>query len=65
MLDNTEDGSMNTFKTPASEIPDRRPWEPPTVKAVGTVGEVLKQGGGKITKTGGDPGEARKQTPAQ
>jgi hypothetical protein len=40
---------------------DRHPWEPPTLKAVGTVGEVLRGGGGKQSITGGDPGENRKE----
>jgi hypothetical protein len=38
----------------------RRRWEPPAVKAVGTVGEVLRNGGGKVTVLTGDPGEPRK-----
>ena len=43
----------------------RRPWEPPAMKAVGTISEVLEGGGGKLTLTGGDPGEARKQQGGQ
>jgi hypothetical protein len=52
---------MNTLNEPASSpTRDRRPWEPPTVKTVGTIGEVLQQGVGKTSKVGGDPGESRK-----
>ncbi|HET9369106.1 MAG TPA: hypothetical protein VFO19_02620 [Vicinamibacterales bacterium] len=42
----------------------RRRWEPPMVKAAGTVGDVLRNGGGKVTVLTGDPGEPRK-VPAQ
>jgi len=51
---------MNTPKTPVSAVKDRRPWVRPTVKTVGTIGGVLRQGGGKFTTTVGDPGEPRK-----
>ena len=37
-----------------------RPWEPPTVKPVGTVGDVLRGGGGKDSVMPADPGETRK-----
>ena len=39
---------------------DRRPWEPPTLKSIGTIGEVLQGGGGKNSTSPADPGEARK-----
>jgi hypothetical protein len=53
---------MNTFNKPAPHpTRDRRPWEPPAVKMVGTIGEVLQGGEGKLSVTGGDPGESRKQ----
>jgi hypothetical protein len=38
----------------------RRPWEPPAVKTVGTIGEVLQGGGGKNSPSPADPGESRK-----
>ena len=38
----------------------RRAWERPTVAAVGTVGDVLKGGGGKNSPSPADPGESRK-----
>lgn len=40
-----------------------RPWEPPRLKAVGTVADVLKSGGGKVTVVTGDPGEPQKVAP--
>ena len=51
---------MTTPNTPVSAVKDRRPWEPPAVRPVGTIGSVLRGGGGKFTTTVGDPGEARK-----
>lgn len=35
-------------------------WQPMNVKRVGTVKEVVLVGGGKLSTTGGDPGEPRK-----
>ncbi len=35
-----------------------RPWETPSVKPVGTVGDVLKGGGGKDSVNPADPGES-------
>lgn len=40
-----------------------RPWETPSVKPVGTVGDVLKGGGGKDSINPADPGENRKPKP--
>ena len=42
----------------------RQPWETPTVRPVGRLGDVLKGGGGKVTVVTGDPGEPQK-VPAQ
>jgi hypothetical protein len=36
---------------------DRRSWEPMALESVGLVSDVVQQGGGKLTLTGGDPGE--------
>jgi hypothetical protein len=47
-----------------SEISPRRKWEPPLLKTVGTIAEVVQEGGGKLSIAGGDPGESRKQNPA-
>ena len=35
-------------------------WEPPVVKKVGTIAEVLKGGGGKLSITAADSGDVRK-----
>ena len=43
--------------------PVRQAWEAPTVKVVGTVGDVLKGGGGKQSMQPADPGEIRKPKP--
>ena len=40
----------------------KQPWVEPKLKAVGTVGDVLQGGGGKLSVVGGDPGEMRKQS---
>jgi hypothetical protein len=37
-----------------------RPWEPPAVKPVGTIAEVLEGGGAKLSQVADDPGDARK-----
>ena len=37
-----------------------RRWAPPVLAYRGTVGEILNQGGGKVTFTQGDPGEPMK-----
>ena len=36
----------------------RRPWEPPTVKTVGTIGQLLQAGGGKLSLAAFDSGDA-------
>jgi hypothetical protein len=52
---------MSTKSPKATEA--RQSWQEPTVKRVGTVADVLKSGGGKITVTTGDPGEPQKVGP--
>lgn len=42
----------------------RQTWEPMRLVRVGSVAEVLREGGGKLTPVGGDPGEGRKQGPS-
>jgi hypothetical protein len=42
----------------------RQTWEPMRLFRVGSVAEVLREGGGKLTPAGGDPGEGRKQGPS-
>jgi hypothetical protein len=50
---------MKTVEPKASKD-SRRPWEPPTVKTVGTVAEVLKGGGGKLSVVANDTGDVNK-----
>jgi hypothetical protein len=38
----------------------KQPWRRPSLKYVGHVGDVLQQGGGKLTPSPADPGEVRK-----
>lgn len=38
----------------------RRRWERPAIRTVGTIGEVLHGGGGKLSPTDNDPGDNRK-----
>jgi hypothetical protein len=42
----------------------RQIWEPMRLVRVGSIAEVLREGGGKLTPAGGDPGEGRKQGPS-
>lgn len=49
---------MSAFEKKDSQ--PRRPWSPPALKAVGTVGDVLRGGGGKNSPAPADPGEVRK-----
>jgi hypothetical protein len=53
---------MSTFDGSNLTTKARRQWVSPAVKLVGTIAEVLKGGGGKMSVIGGDPGEHRKQT---
>jgi hypothetical protein len=39
----------------------KKPWASLKVTHVGHVADVVKGGGGKLSTTGGDPGEALKQ----
>ena len=38
----------------------KRPWEPVRLRYVGHISDIIKTGGGKLTVTGGDPGEGKK-----
>jgi hypothetical protein len=38
----------------------KKPWQPPSGKSIGTIGELLKGGMGKLSPSPKDPGEARK-----
>ena len=48
---------MRTFDKSNLVTAARRQWVSPAVKLVGTLAEVLKSGGGKLSVTAGDPGE--------
>jgi hypothetical protein len=43
----------------------RSPWEPMKLTYVGEVGQVLKQGGGKISTDVPEPGELATKPPGQ
>jgi hypothetical protein len=47
------------MKTPKSDKA-RRPWERPEVKAVGSVSDVLRGGGGKLSVSAADTGDVNK-----
>jgi hypothetical protein len=51
---------MDTFNKPAPPKRNRRPWLSPALNVVGTIGEVVGIGGGKLTPMPGDPGEPLK-----
>jgi hypothetical protein len=42
-------------------IPAKQSWEPLKLIYVGNVVELVRGGGGKLSMSGGDPGENRKQ----
>lgn len=46
---------------PPKEIA-KRAWRKPEFKKLGRLQDIVHQGGGKLTATGGDPGENRKQS---
>ena len=41
----------------------KRPWEKMELSYLGNAVELIQSGGGKLSTTGGDPGESRKQPP--
>jgi isoaspartyl peptidase/L-asparaginase-like protein (Ntn-hydrolase superfamily) len=43
---------------------DKKEWQLMTLTTVGTVGNLVQQGGGKLSAATGDPGEPRK-TPSK
>ncbi len=51
---------MSAEKKGSADGQTLRAWERPTVAAVGTVGDVLKGGGGKDSPSPPDPGDSRK-----
>ena len=51
---------MRPLDTKSSTVPPRRPWERPSLREVGTVGEVLEGGEGKASILLADSGDSRK-----
>jgi hypothetical protein len=39
----------------------KRPWRKMELCYLGNAAQLIQQGGGKLSVTGGDPGESRKQ----
>jgi hypothetical protein len=50
---------MTNSETNQSAQP-RRPWQAPVVTLRGTLGELVREGTGKVSVIAGDPGEPRK-----
>lgn len=50
---------MDRTNVTASDV--KRQWTTPALELKGTVGDILNTGGGKLSITGGDPGEMRCQ----
>jgi len=51
----------NEKATTAPEIPTvKQPWERPTLKYVGNVGDIFLGGGGKTSVLSSDPGDGYK-----
>ena len=53
---------MSTFDRSNLVAAARRQWVPPAVKLVGTIAEVLKHGGGKLSMTADDSGDPPRKT---
>jgi hypothetical protein len=43
----------------------KQPWEPMQLTYVGHAAEIIQGGMGKLSTTGGDTGEPRKEKPTQ
>jgi hypothetical protein len=55
---------MKASETRFDSLGSKRAWVTPAAFPVGTIGEVLRGGGGKLSPSPKDPGEERK-VPAQ
>jgi hypothetical protein len=51
---------MATMSDSNAETVKKKAWTPMKVVALGKATHLIKGGGGKISATGGDPGEGRK-----
>jgi hypothetical protein len=52
---------MSTFDRSNRVAAARRQWVSPAVKLVGTIAEVLKAGGGKLSVVAADTGEVQRK----
>jgi hypothetical protein len=59
-IDPSKEGIMNTFSKQVHAAQNRRLWESPVVKSIGTLGALLECGLGKSSTSPGDPGEVMK-----
>jgi hypothetical protein len=50
-------------QTPSTQ--GRRPWEPPALRSIGTVGQLVQTGMGKISAVTGDSGDPPFKPPGQ
>lgn len=50
----------NRSSSKIENSPNRRSWERMKLIYIGDISEVVRGGGGKLSTTGGDPGENRK-----
>jgi len=62
-LENQEQGKLPNDDTKDSD--QRKKWEPMRLTFTGDAKDVVQMGGGKLSPPGGDPGESKKQGPAQ
>jgi hypothetical protein len=52
--------SVKSQDRPSTE---KAPWEPMMLTDAGSVSEIIQIGQGKLSLTGGDPGEPKKEKP--
>lgn len=48
-----------------SRTKGRRPWEPPALKAIGSISQLVQAGAGKISAALGDSGDPPFKPPGQ
>jgi hypothetical protein len=61
------DAPVFNERTTALEIQEKQavkpPWQTPAIVRVANMHDVVRGGGGKLSRRGGDPGEPRKEKP--
>jgi hypothetical protein len=57
MMTSNEHEDSKLAATPAA----KQPWEPLKLTYIADIGDLVQGGGGKLSLTGGDPGEIRKE----